>query len=108
MLTEWVEWDVWLARVKFEETDEESMRPVLLTNQDDTIKIYCLKMTSHEPRRGEYSLIRWVEAGLRMQTTVRVEKLLYLETDRFIHRIGHLDPADIIGIQQIINRTHIR
>jgi len=92
-------WDVWLANVPFEDLPERKVRPVLIVKHDDDITVYCLKMTSHIPRTGEYALIKWQNAGLKKGTTVRVEKLLQLDATFFIRKLGRLDPVDIIGVE---------
>ena len=52
-------WEIWLAKVRFEDKPNESkLRPVLVIDKED-IYILSFKMTSHEPRQnyfGEYSI----------------------------------------------------
>ena len=94
-------WDVCLANVMFEDVPESKVRPVLVLN-GGAVVIECIKMTSKPPRTGEYEVKMWKEAGLHKPTTVRLSKRLCLDANRVLKRIGHLDPVDIIKIEQLI------
>ena len=94
-------WDVWLANVPFEDIDESKCRPVVVI-QDYCCSVDCVKMTSHTPRQGEYSLVGWKNAGLKKPTVVRVQKRLNMTAAHLIHKIGHLDPVDILALQKLL------
>ena len=93
------EYDICLANVPFEEVPQEKIRPVLVL-KDRVYLVECLKMTSAKTRFGEYVLKEWKEAGLNRETTVRITKCLNLDKTKFIKKIGHLTPIDIIEIQR--------
>lgn len=99
-------WEVWLAAVKFEdEPSAVKRRPVLVLN-DDQVYILSLKITSRPPRSGyfgEYSLLKWQEAGLHKPSTVRTSKKLQLFERDFVHKIGRLTPIDILNIIKIFH-----
>ena len=82
-------WDIYFAHVPFEDLPESKPRPVIVLD-DLTVAVVCLKMTSHSPRLGEYSLKRWRDAGLMKPTTVRISKRLSLGRKQFIKRLGSL------------------
>lgn len=92
-------WDIYIANVPFEDIRQSKPRPVIILD-DSCFLIECLKMTSQPPRRGEYVLQKWREAGLLKQTTVRISKRLQLDPDCLIKRIGALQSIDIIEIQK--------
>lgn len=95
-------WDVCIANVKYEDLPASKVRPVLvLDNQSATV--LGLKMTSHQPRQGEYGLVQWSKAGLRKPTAVRVSKQLSIQEQDIQAKIGHLTPVDIAGVQKAIN-----
>ena len=94
-------WDIYFAHVPFEDLPESKPRPVIVLD-DLTVAVVCLKMTSHSPRLGEYSLKRWRDAGLMKPTTVRISKRLSLGRKQFIKRLGSLHPIDIIEIEKIM------
>ena len=71
-------WQVWRAVVKFEESGEAKPRPVLIFDTGHMIAL-SLKMTSHAPRVGDYALLDWKKAGLKVPTTVRFHQKLELK-----------------------------
>lgn len=95
------EFDIFIARVPFEDIQQSKIRPVLILHECVYL-IDCLKMTSAQPRFGEYVLKEWQKAGLNKETTVRISKRLKLDKANFIKKIGHLQPIDIIEIQRLI------
>lgn len=92
-------WDIYIADVPFEDLPESKLRPVLILD-GDVLLVDCLKMTSHPPRPGEYSLQKWREAGLHKATTVRLSKRLLLNQDALRKYVGHLQPIDILEIEK--------
>ena len=96
------EYDIFIARVPFEDLPQEKIRPVLVLNEGVYL-IDCLKMTSAKTRFGEYELKEWKKAGLDRQTTVRITKRLKLDKTKFIKKIGHLTPIDILEIQRLLS-----
>lgn len=97
-------WEIWLADVKFEDSDEVKQRPVVIV-EENVAFILALKVTSHKPRekfRGEYSIKFWSEAGLHKESTVRISQKLHLEKKDLSRRLGRLHPSDIIQIQTFL------
>ncbi len=95
-------WDICIANVPFEDIAQSKPRPVLILNTGAAIHIQCLKMTGQPPRRGEYVLKKWREAGLHKKTTVRIGKLLLIDIDQVFKKIGHLDKVDILNIEKLL------
>lgn len=97
-------WDIWLAKVKFENIPGCKTRPVLI--YDDTqYYIHAFKMTSSNPRDncwGEYRIQQFQSAGLDRKTTVRLSKKLELYDGDFITKIGRLSPIDIVNVKKLI------
>ena len=98
-------WEIWLAKVKFEDNPTQvKPRPVLVIDSKRCY-IISIKITSHPPRTeydGEYSIVKWSEAGLNKASTIRCSKRLKLFNSDFVHKLGWLHPIDIISIQKII------
>mgnify|MGYP000872842585 CR=1 FL=1 len=104
MTGQYKKWEIWLAKVKFEDCDTVVNRPVIITGIGEAA-ILAVKVTKHEPRRsyiGEYRITCWHEAGLRMPSTARLSKRLHLCESDMVHKIGRLHPSDILRIQQMI------
>lgn len=97
-------WEVWFASVRFEDAPTISKpRPVIITSYGDVF-ICAFKVTTHEPRDtwGEYQLTQWQCAGLDRPSTVRLSKLVRLQQQDMIHRVGTLHPIDVLGIQLVL------
>lgn len=100
-------WDIYLAKVKYEDVEDYKIRPVLVLQSGEAVTIECLKMTGQPPRAGEYILREWRKAGLRKQTVVRVGKRLRLRTSEIIKRIGRLDLIDMVALEQLLDNNFI-
>ncbi len=98
-------WEVWFAKVAFDDDPTKIKERPVLVMDDRNCYILSFKITSHAPRlnfSGEYSLVKWSEAGLLKPSTVRtLKRLKLIETD-FVHKIGRLHPVDILGIMNIL------
>ena len=99
-------WEIWDAKVKFEDDpDTVKERPVLVIDQSNCFLI-SLKITSHEPREqyfGEYVIMKWQEAGLSEESTIRCSKRLQLVAGDFIDKRGKLQPIDISNIRALLS-----
>ena len=98
-------WDIWRARIKYEDSDESKERPVLIMN-NSVYMISAFKMTGTD--RGdnfpEHRIKKWKEAGLDKETSVRLDKALRLDKSVLISRIGHLAVEDIFQIEQKLSK----
>lgn len=101
-------WEIWFANVKFEDDPEQvKARPVLIIS-NKVAYILSLKVTSKQPRSnywGEYSLIKWKEAGLSKPSTVRISKKLRLVEKDLLRRTGRISSIDILNIMKIMNNN---
>lgn len=92
-------YEIWWAKVKFEESDDVKTRPVLIW-QDNVFIITAYKMTSKKrgDNKDEYCIRFWQEAGLNVPTNIRLSKLLKLEKKDFIKKIGILEERDRLAL----------
>lgn len=99
-------WDIWLAKVAFE--DEPNIiknRPVLVMDNTDCL-VLSLKITSHSPRmnfKDEYQILKWKEAGLLKPSTLRISKKLLLPKESFIFKLGELHNIDKNNVINILS-----
>lgn len=98
-------WDIWRARVRYEDSDESKERPVLIMNSN-LYMISAFKMTG--TNRGdsfpEHRIKKWKEAGLDKETSVRLDKALRLDKSVLVSRIGRLAVEDIFQIEQKLSK----
>lgn len=86
---------IYWATVKFEDTEEIKMRPILILD-DNTSYVLSMPMTSQSPRADEYTIKHWAEAGLKKPTTIRTGKRLTVSTKDIREQIGILHEDDIL------------
>ncbi len=102
-------WEIWLADVPYEDVEGSKVRPVLVIDSQEPV-IIVGKMTSKPPRPGypyEYQITDWKNAGLKVQTTLRLSKILRLDMDRFRRKMGDLQPADHIKVREMLSRISL-
>lgn len=100
-------WDIGIAHVKFEDTNEGESRPVLvLCVKNDTL--IAFKITSRL-RTGEleYSIKAWREAGLDKPSCVRLTHKVCLDNAHQVQKIGRLQQGDIANIRAICQKYEI-
>jgi len=100
-------WDIWLARIDYEEIEGSKIRPILIIDKK-AYMILSLKMTSHGPRNnaGEYQIKHWKEAGLNKPTVIRVSKRLTLPYELLEKRIGVLHDDDKENVKAIYEEIY--
>ena len=94
-------WDIWLAKIKFEDSQEIKARPVLIV-QGDAVFVLSLKMTSQAKHSDTYSILEWKKAGLLKPTYIRLSKFMKLQNNDFVHKIGRLSEVDIGNLMSIL------
>lgn len=95
--------EVWFAEFPFEEDPSSfSNRPVVVLDED-TLGVLSVKVTKHKPRQSDpydVPIVHWSEAGLDFVSTARISKVILLQPDDFIFKIGDLIPEDLTMIEQ--------
>lgn len=98
-------WHIWMAKVKYEDSDEEKERPVLIMN-NTAYMLSAFKMTGTD--RGdefpEHRIRNWQGAGLKKATSVRLDKQLKLDKTVLTTYVGKLCIEDIFLIQNKLSR----
>lgn len=87
-------YEIWRAKVKFEDSDEVKERPVMIWR--DQIFLVAYKMTSNDrgDDQDEYRVRYWKEAGLPQPTSIRLRKVLRLEKRDLLFKMGELDKRE--------------
>lgn len=84
-------YEIWQAKVKFEETDGVKERPVLIWGDQAFLIAYKMTGTDRGDNQEEYRVRYWKEAGLSKPTSIRLRKVLRLTQDDLLYKIGELD-----------------
>ncbi len=94
--------NVWLVKFPFEDNkNRHSYRPVVILDVEK-LRVLSVKVTKHE-ERDEYDtpIIYWEHAKLKMKSTARVSKTIYLDKNDFEYKIGQLYKDDLKMIQTL-------
>lgn len=87
-------YEIWRAKVRFEDSEEVKERPVLIWNDTFFVIAYKLTGTNRGNSDEEFSINYWQEAGLDKPTFIRIRKVLRLEPSDLLYQIGELDRRD--------------
>ena len=87
-------YEIWQARVKFEDTDDVKERPVLIWGGQAYLVAYKMTGTNRGDDQDEYRVRYWKEAGLSKPTSIRLRKVLRLEKADLLYQIGELDKRE--------------
>ena len=94
--------EVWFACFQYEEDPSKfSNRPVVVIDENH-LGVLSVKITKHSVRSSdEYDvpILHWQEAGLKLASTARVSKVILLQPDDFIFKIGKLSDEDLEVIE---------
>ena len=86
--------EIWQAKIKFEDVDVIKERPVLIWNGQVFLVAYKMTGTNRGDGQDEYRIRYWKEAGLTKPTSVRLRKVLRLERGDLLYKIGELDKRE--------------
>lgn len=87
-------YDIWRARIRFEDSEEIKERPVLIWNNQHFLIAYKMTGTDRGDNQDEYRIRYWREAGLSKPTSIRLRKVLRLTEGDLLYKIGELDERE--------------
>lgn len=87
-------YEIWKAKVKFEDSDEVKERPVMIWNDRVFLVAYKMTGTDRGDDQDEYRIRYWQEAGLTKPTSIRLRKVLRLKKDDLLYKMGELDKRE--------------
>jgi len=97
--------DVLLARLPFPDGRGFRVRPVLVMYEHSDADLLVAPITSHQVRGESDAVLHdWQAAGLRLPSTVRLEKLGTVSRAIILKEMGRLTPGDRALTLQILRR----
>ncbi len=87
-------YEIWFAKVKFEDSEEVKERPVMIWNNQYYIIAYKMTGTDRGDNNDEFRIRYWRESGLSKPTSIRLRKVLRLEESDLTRKIGELDKRE--------------
>ena len=99
--------EVWFVEFPLEEDNSQTINRPVVVLDENTLGVLSVKITKHLPRQEDpydTPIIYWQEANLRLSSTARVSKVILLDSDSFIFKIGDLHPDDLERIEDMYNK----
>lgn len=84
-------YEIWRARVRFEDSDEVKERPVMIWGESQYLIAYKMTGTDRGDDTDEYRIRYWKEAGLSKPTSIRLRHILSLRNEDMVEKMGELD-----------------
>ncbi len=95
--------EVLLAWLVFSDGQGAKRRPVLVVRDFGDADLLVLPITSHPVRTAaDVTLSNWQAAGLKLPSTVRVEKLATIEKTCVAKKLGKLSAADLVKVREVL------
>lgn len=94
--------EVWFVEFPIEEDNNKTINRPVIVLDENLLGVLSVKITKHTPRTEDpydIPIIYWEAAGLRLASTARVSKVILLDKDSFIFKIGDLDYRDFEKIE---------
>lgn len=98
------EGEVWFVEFPLEEDSNQSINRPVVVLDEDRLGVLSVKITKHSVRENDpydTPILYWQEANLRLASTARVAKVMILNPDNFIFKIGDLHPDDLKRIEEV-------
>ena len=92
-------YEFWWAKVKYEDCDNVETRPVLVIGNVAYVMALKATKTDRGNEGTELRLLYWKEAGLEVETSVRLSKVLKLTEADMVEKIGNLDDRDRLRLE---------
>jgi mRNA interferase MazF len=97
--------DILLASLVFTSQAGAKRRPVMVVYDGGDDDLLVVPVTSHVGRTSfDVSVGQWQQAGLRLPSIVRVEKLATIEKSAIVRKLGRLHPADLVHVEGALHR----
>jgi len=97
--------EVLLVSMVFTDGSTAKKRPVLVVFDGGDDDVLVAPVTSHAARSArDVALSQWQQAGLRLPSIVRLEKLATVEKSTVIRRLGRIELDDWASIKPVLDR----
>lgn len=104
MMANFHEGEVWFVGFPKEENPKEILNRPVVVLDEDKLGVLSVKVTKHKVRAEDpydTPILYWQQAHLRFASTARVSKVMNLQPEAFIVKIGDLHPDDLLRIEEL-------
>lgn len=98
------EGEVWFVGFPLEEDVTQIINRPVVVLDEDKLGVLSVKITKHKIRSSDpydTPILYWRKANLRLASTARVSKVMILQPEDFIFKIGDLHPDDLERIEKL-------
>ena len=97
--------DVLLVPVVFSDGRGHKKRPVVIVYDNGDADLLVAPVTSQRARSmRDVSVVNWQQAGLRLPSIVRLEKLATVEKATVFRKMGRLTPDDWENVREVLKQ----
>lgn len=97
--------DILLVALVFSSQAGIRRRPVMVVHDGGDDDLLVAPVTSHAGRTTfDVSVGQWAQAGLRLPSVVRAEKLATVEKSTIVRQLGRLTPADLVNVEAALRQ----
>lgn len=99
--------EVWFVEFPLEEDNSQIINRPVIVLDENILGVLSVKITKHSPRATDpydVPILYWHDANLRLASTARVSKVMFLSQDSFIFRIGELRDEDLEKIEAMYEK----
>lgn len=96
--------EVWFVEFPLEEDKTTILNRPVIVLDENILGVLSVKITKHKVRNEDpydIPIIYWEEANLRLASTARVSKVILLNKDSFIFKIGNLHDEDLKRVEDM-------
>lgn len=95
--------EVLLAWLVFSDGQGSKRRPVLVVHNFGDDDVLVVPVTSHPTRTASDVMVaKWKEAGLKLPSTMRVDKLATVSKKCLERNLGRLGPEDLKKFKEVL------
>mgnify|MGYP001004228933 CR=1 FL=1 len=99
----WSQGEVLLADLDFSDSRAGKRRPVLVVYDFGDEDLLVVPVTSHPARcSGDVTVRHWADAGLKLPSTIRLEKFATITKSSVLPRLGTLAPGDLAAFRMTL------
>lgn len=95
--------EVWFVEFPLEENSNKIINRPVIVLDETTLGVLSIKITKHKIREEDLydiPIVYWEDANLKLASTARVSKIMILNKDNFLFKIGNLHNDDLLRIEK--------
>ncbi len=95
--------EIWFVEFPLEENSNAIINRPVIVLDENILGVLSIKITKHKIREEDLydvPIVYWEDANLKLASTARVSKIMLLNKDNFLFKIGNLHNDDLLRIEK--------